>query len=169
MWCAAGYFDESDDNERAYAVAGFMGHQLACVYLDWAWKERLLDKYELDYFKASELNSGTGQFAKYRDNLDKLNTIFSERERSLFRQIKIESIDIFLEFGLLASFGAVLMLPDYRRLVKEYKPAGKVLPDPYFFCAQLVMMESGFIIVGSENSDPFHSGNSEPSGNSRKG
>ena len=23
--------------------------------------------------------------------------------------------------------------------------------------------------VGSENSDPFHSGNSEPSGNSRKG
>jgi hypothetical protein len=24
-------------------------------------------------------------------------------------------------------------------------------------------------IVGSENSDPFHSGNSEPSGNSRKG
>jgi Protein of unknown function (DUF3800) len=151
MWCAAGYFDESDDNERAYAVAGFMGHQLDCVHLDWAWKERLLDKYKLDYFKASELNSGTGQFAKYRDNPDKLHTLFSERERNLFRQIKIESVDIFLEFDLLISFGAVLILPDYRRLLKEYRVAGKTLPAPYFLCAQLVMMELGFVMAALNN------------------
>lgn len=42
-----------DDNDRAYAVAGFLGHQRDCVHLHWAWKERLLDKYGLEYFKAS--------------------------------------------------------------------------------------------------------------------
>jgi hypothetical protein len=61
MWQMAGYYDESDDNDRAYAVAGFMGHQHDCVHLDMAWKERILDKYDLKYFKASELNSGKGE------------------------------------------------------------------------------------------------------------
>ena len=32
MFSAAGYFDESDDNERAYSVPGFLGHQKDCVY-----------------------------------------------------------------------------------------------------------------------------------------
>src|SRR5947209_20352106 len=27
MWHVAGYYDESDDNERAYSMAGFLGHQ----------------------------------------------------------------------------------------------------------------------------------------------
>lgn len=146
MWQAAAYFDESDDNDRAYAIAGFLGHQHDCVHFHWAWEERLLQKYELAYFKASELNAGKGQFAKFRDNADELDARFSEREKKLFDQIKIESIDIIVEFSLIQGFGAVLMLPDYYRLLDEYKSIGQLLPAPYFFCAQLVMMEAGFII-----------------------
>lgn len=146
MWQAAAYFDESDDNKQAYAVAGFLGHQQDCVYLDWEWKERLLDEYQLDYFKASKLEYGRGQFAKFRDNPDQGNAKFSDREKALFRKIKTESIDIILKFDLIVGFGAVLMLPDYHRLLSEYKEVGKTLPAPYFFCAQLVMMESGFIM-----------------------
>lgn len=146
MICAAGYFDESDDNERAYSVAGFLGHQRECVYLHWAWEERILKPYHLEYFKASELNAGTGQFAQHRDNPKRnLNALFSQREKELFNKIKTESIDVFLDF-LLIGIGAVVMLPDYHRLFQEFKAAGKVLPDPYFVCAQLVMMESGLII-----------------------
>jgi hypothetical protein len=52
---------------------------------------------------------------------------------------------VFLDF-LLIGMGAVVMQPDYYRQFEEFKAAGKVLPDPYFLCAQLVMMESGLII-----------------------
>jgi hypothetical protein len=147
MWHMAGYFDESDDFKRSYAVAGFLGNQHDCVHLDFAWKEKLLTKYELKYFKASELNTGRGQFAKFRDDpTGKLDKKFSTREKAIFDQIKIDSIDVILEFDLLVGIGAVLMLPDYRRLSEEYKLKGKTIPAPYFLCAQLVMMESGFIM-----------------------
>jgi len=147
MFCAAGYFDESDDTERAYSVAGFLGHQKDCVYLDWAWRDRILNKYDLEYFKASELEAGAGQFRKFRDNPEgDPRELFSAREKNLFREIKTESINIFLDFDLLIGLGAVVMLPDYYRLFEEYKTIGKVLPAPYFFGAQLVMMESGFIM-----------------------
>ena len=43
----AAYFDESDDKDHAYGVGGFIGNQFDCVHLDWAWKEHILDKYEL--------------------------------------------------------------------------------------------------------------------------
>jgi hypothetical protein len=155
MWQAAGYFDESDDNDRAYAVAGFLGHQQDCVHLHWAWEERLLRKYRIKYFKASELNAGAGQFAQFRDNPDRLDDKFSEREKELFREIKITSIDIILEFTLIQGIGAVLMLPDYYRLLSECKTVGKILPAPYFFCALLVMMETGFTMNGINAGTPW--------------
>ena len=68
MWHVAGYYDESDDNDRAYAIAGFVGHQQDCVGLDIAWREKILKKWDIEYFKASELNAGRGQFAKFRDD-----------------------------------------------------------------------------------------------------
>lgn len=148
MWMAAGFYDESDDVDRGYAVAGFIGHQHDCVHLDLAWRERILKKYELKYFKASELETGTGQFAKFRDDPspEKLDALFSEREKAFFKGVKVEVVDLILEFDLLIGVGAVLMLPDYHRIFEEYNTMGKTLPKPYFFCAQLVMMESGFIM-----------------------
>ena len=92
MWHAAAYFDESDDNDRAYAVAGFLAHQHDCVHLDLAWRDRILEKYELEYFKASELNAGTRQFAKFRDNPSNLDCLFSRREKELFGKINISRI-----------------------------------------------------------------------------
>jgi len=83
MWHMAGYYDESDDFNCGYAVAGFLGHQHDCVHLDLAWRDKILDKYDLEYFKASELNTGKGQFAKFRDNPNgDLNAPFSPREKN---------------------------------------------------------------------------------------
>lgn len=106
----------------------------------------MLDKYGLEYFKASELEWGFGQFAKFRDNPDDLHARFSEREKKLFREIKTTTIDIFLEADLLWGFGAVLLLPDYHRLLGEFKAKNLVLPQPYYFCAQVVYMEAGFVM-----------------------
>lgn len=154
MWHVAGYYDESDDIERGYAVAGFVGHQHDCVHLDLAWRDRILDKYELEYFKASELSTGTEQFAKFRDDPSNVEARFSQREKDLFQKIKIESIDLILEFNLLIGVGCVLVLPDYHRIHAEYQRMGKTLPAPYFFCAQIVMMESGFIMNRINDSIP---------------
>lgn len=114
MWLTAAYFDESVENDRAYSIGGFIGHQLDCVLAEWQWRERVLDKYGLEYFKASELEWGFGQYAKFRDNPNDLHARFSEREKELFREIKTTTIDIFLEADLLWGFGAVLLLPDFR-------------------------------------------------------
>ena len=145
MWHAAGYFDESDDNDRAYAVAGFLGHQHDCVHLHFAWEEKILKKYDIEYFKASELEWGTGQFAKFRDDPKNLSSPFSEREKTLFREIKTASIDLILDFQIVG-FGVVMMLPDYHRLNQELKRDGRIIQAPYFICSQLCMMEAGFIM-----------------------
>jgi len=141
----AGYFDESDDNERAFAIGGFIGHQNDCVHLEWAWDKYILKKYELEYFKASELNAGAGQFAKFRDDPSNLHSLFSPREKDLWAEIKTKTVDVFLDSEVMG-YGAVLMLPDYYRLLDELKQVGQALPSPYFLCAQMVYMESGLIM-----------------------
>lgn len=160
MWQAAGYYDESDDNERAYAVAGFIGHQLDLVHLDWAWREKLLDRYGLKYFKASELNSGTGEFAQFRDDPSNLQARFSPREKALFDEIKVASINVILEFDMILGLGAVVLLPDYYRICEEYKRAGKIINLPYFFASQIIMVESGFVMhhINSTLDGPAHGG-----------
>ncbi len=73
-------------------------------------------------------------------------------KKELFGKIKTESIDIFLEFGHVAGIGVVLVLPDYYRLLEEYKPLGKALPAPYLFCANIMMMEIG-VMMNEVNDD----------------
>jgi hypothetical protein len=83
----AGYFDESDDNERAYSIGGFIGNQFDCLHLEWAWKDRLPDPYNLKCFKASELEAGYGEFRKFRDDPNNLDARFLPREKaSTFRR-----------------------------------------------------------------------------------
>ncbi len=109
----AAYFDESDDNKQAYGVGGLLGNQHGCVHLEWTWQRDVLDKYDLKYFKASELEYGLGEFRKLRDNPDSPNALFSKREKALFREIKTKTVDLFLNAEFLIGFGAVVVLPDY--------------------------------------------------------
>jgi hypothetical protein len=143
MWQMAGYYDESDDKDRAFAVGGFIGHQHDCVHLELAWKEQILERYGLKYFKASELSAGRGEFAKFRSDH---KAKFSRVEKEKLDLIKKESIDLILDFNQIIGIGAVLLWPDYKRLADEYRAKGKTLLAPYHFCAQVMMMESGFIM-----------------------
>jgi len=80
----AGFFDESsdEDSSQIYVVAGFTGNYLVTSILEMRWQD-VLNKYELEYFKASELNAGVGQFQKYRDEPeDESWRPFSPREKN---------------------------------------------------------------------------------------
>src|SRR5690348_11028458 len=67
------YLDESADErrEKVYAVAGYFGNQFDWLTFEGRW-DGLLSKYGLGYFKASECETLTGQFAQYRKNPDDL-------------------------------------------------------------------------------------------------
>lgn len=144
MYLVSGFFDESqDENSQFYTVAGFIGNQLVTSILELRWKD-MLDKYELEYFKASELSAGTGQFQKFRDNPSDYNwRKFSQREKDIFDQIKKDFTDVIISCGDgLYGISAVVILPDLERLRKEYANAN-VLPLPYFICSNMVMVEAG--------------------------
>lgn len=74
------YLDESYDMKQSglYVVGGLIGRGVALFELERAW-EALLKKRKIAYFKASECESGKGQFAKYV--ADPKNITSSERAR----------------------------------------------------------------------------------------
>ncbi len=56
----------------------------------WHGETKLLDKYDLKYFKASELNTGKGQFAKFRDKPNgDLDAPFLREKRSFLTRFKL--------------------------------------------------------------------------------
>lgn len=145
MWLSAGFFDESTDEQTegtCYVVAGFIGAQLVTAKLELRWRD-LLNKYEIEYFKASELSAGTGQFQKFRDDPSEYNfRPFSQRELDQFKEINTAFTDVIVNAEALYGIGAAVILPDLERLQAEYPHANK-LPRPYFMCAQLVLVEAG--------------------------
>ncbi len=150
---ALGFFDESMDSEEiegaTYTVAGFVANNNTSACLELNWRE-LLIKYNLDYFKASELSAGEGQFRKYRDNPDCPRwTPFSKREKDKFNEIKIAFTDVIEGFSpYINAVGAVVVLPDYERILLDYQPAAQVLSaHPYYLAAETVMMEAGLIVT----------------------
>jgi hypothetical protein len=146
MYLVAGYFDESYDDEtrgQCYTVAGLIGSQSAMLALAMKWRD-LNEKWNIDYFKASELNAGEGQFKKFRDDPRADCWMpFSGREKELFREIKREYTDLIVGAEGTFGIGACLILPDYWKLKRENDLAKKWLLHPYHQCAQIVLMEAG--------------------------
>jgi len=108
----------------------------------------------LKYFKASELEHGVGEFRTFRDNPNNTDARFSARERALFTEIKTKTVDLFLNAEYLVGFGAVVVLPDYHRLREEFKSEGFALPRPYWFGAQMVYMEAGWVMNYLNEGEP---------------
>src|SRR5271157_2346957 len=59
------YFDESWDEkqQKILVIAGMMGLWEQWDKIEWRWRG-LLDKYEIDYYRATEAESANGQFDK---------------------------------------------------------------------------------------------------------
>lgn len=156
MWLCAGYFDESVDEDiedRCFTIAGFIGPQYPAILLDFQWGDNL-KKWNLDYFKASEIELGFGQFAQYRDDPKNLKAPLSTREKSLIREIKTSFVDIICdncsEDGL-SGVGATLVLRDLHLLREQEPGLAKRLPRPYSLCGDLMLLEAGQIMLLSNH------------------
>jgi len=144
MWLAGGYFDESEDDlpDSAYTVAGFVGSGLAAVCLDFEWG-RLLQKYNLAYFKASELEYGFGEFRQYRDDPEDINKALSSGEKIKLREIKTAFIDAICNNPDMRGIACCMLLKDLAKLKSEELDLARRLPAPYLLCSEFMLIEAG--------------------------
>ena len=144
MWLASGYFDESFDKfeDATYTVAGLVGSEWDALILDLRWQE-LLKRYNLAYFKASEIELGFGEFRQYRDDPQDVKRKLSSREKALIREIKTAFIDLICEQDELRGVAACMLVRDYRALKAELPDFHRRLPIPYVLCADLMLVEAG--------------------------
>ncbi len=155
LMLVAGYYDESADEfeDWVYTVAGYTapGRQASIFELRWA---ALLKKWNLAYFKASEIEAGFGEFAQYRDDLKNLKLPLTKREKDLIRTIKIEFVDLICKEPDLWGFSATVNLRDYKLLKIQEPDLAQRIPKPYYLCGQLVMVETGYHLAESNSISP---------------
>jgi len=143
----ATYIDESYDSQRrVYCVAGYIGN-----LFDWALElepnwEKALSEYNLEYFRSAECESGTGQFAQFRDDPSDVRAPLTSDEKARLREVKIKFVDLCVD-ATIVGVGAVVLTKDFDALTNEDKEAAKLLNGhPYFICQQATMMEAGLLI-----------------------
>jgi len=135
-----GYYDESGDG-CSFAVAGYAASYLTWVHLDWEWRD-LLELWKIKYFKASECESGLGEFAQYRDDPRNLKADLEPHERERLREAKTRFVDaICKHFDDLRGVGAVVSVKDFDRIISEDAVARSLFMDhPYFVCLQAALV-----------------------------
>jgi hypothetical protein len=167
MWLAAGYFDESIDQDvedRCFSMAGFYGSQFTAAQLDLKWKDNL-NKWNLNYFKASEIEFGFGQFAQHRDCQNDLNRPLSHREKGIIREIKTSFVDIICDscsHGGLIGVGVTLVLRDFYLLHSQEPELAKKLSNAYTMCGDMMLMASGLAMNECNESSPYYPGFMQP-------
>jgi hypothetical protein len=167
MWLAAGYFDESIDQDiedRCFSMAGFYGSQFAAAQLDLKWKDTL-GKWNLKYFKASEIEFGFGQFTQHRDFPDDLNRPLSQREKALIREIKTAFVDLICDScrdGGLIGVGVTLVLRDFYLFRSKEPELSKKLANAYTMCGDMMLVASGLAMKDWNESCPSYIGFMQP-------
>jgi hypothetical protein len=139
----AGFFDESTDENniaQCYTVAGYFGAQDAAAILDLRWGD-LLRHYDLAYYKASEIQSGWGEFRKHREHP---KGPLTERDRALQREMKNAFLSIICDDDALRSISASVSIPDWNTFsAVEPELKAKLPSNCYTLCSQIVLMEAG--------------------------
>lgn len=159
MWLAAGFFDESTDEyeEKVFAVAGFVSHGMASLIVDLRWKAAL-NKYKLDYFKASEIEGGFGQFRQYRDDPNDIAKPLSGREKDIRTEIKTAFIDIICDEPDFVGIGAGILVRDLFAFREDHADLARRLPHPYVMCADLMLVKSGLMMNFTNERHPTDPG-----------
>jgi hypothetical protein len=141
------YLDESFDMKQSgfYAVGGFIARGVAVFELERQW-EKLLKRRRLEYFKASECESGKKQFAKFV--VDSSNITATERKK--LDSISHEFCRIIgnpVEYddrNFLSLFGSAVVQKDFYDLIKNPKAKAVLGGSPYRLAYDLAMLQAAW-------------------------
>jgi hypothetical protein len=152
------YFDESDE-KPGFAIAGYSAALDTWWHLDLDW-QKLLKRWNLKYFKASECENGLEEFAQYRDDPTDQGSPLKHHERERLKEVKTEFIDaICRQHDDLQGYGAAVVIEDFERIIAEDSVARALFMDkPYYIGAQLCLVAAAM---------PARDTNTNRSGNDR--
>lgn len=154
------YLDESFDPKRSsgfYTVGGFIGQGVPTFELEHNW-EKCLKAHGLDYFKASECESGKGQFAKFvaapgsvtaaeRKTLD---AISHELCKIIGFPVKYDARNF------LALFGVGVIQKDFYDVIKKPSARAVLGDSPYRLAYQLAMIQAAWTMKELGDGEPKH-------------
>lgn len=150
---ANSYMDESFDPKQGgkprgfFVVAGLMGRGVPFFALECLW-EKLLVKYGLDYFKASECENGWKQFKK----LVKDPRNISPAERVTLDGISLEFINAitnpssFDPQHYLTACGIGVLQEDFYEVIKDPKALAVLGDNPYRLAYDLSFVASAWLM-----------------------
>jgi hypothetical protein len=153
------YLDESFDKKPSgfYAVGGFMGQGVAAFELDRSW-DRCLKRHGLEYFKASECESGKGNFAKFV--VDPAN--ITDAERKHLDSISHDFCKIIghpVEYdprSFLALFGVAVGQKDFYEVIAKPEACAVLGKNPYRLTYDLAMIYAAWAMKQVGEGEPSH-------------
>jgi hypothetical protein len=153
------YLDESFDMKQSgfFVVGGLIGRGVAFFELERNW-EALLRKHKLSYFKASECESGKGQFAKYITDPKNITL----KERSRLSSISHEFCRLIgnpVEYddrAFFALFGTAVVQKDFYELIRKPKARAVLGDSPYRLAYDLAMIQAAWSMkqLGKDTARP---------------
>ena len=143
------YMDESYDMKETgfYAVGGFITGGEAAFELERKW-EKLLKCHRLAYYKASQCESGTGEFRDYVANPKKI----TDKERQKLDAISHEFCQLIgnpIEHDdrpFLCVFGVAVVQRDFYGLIKNPEARAVLGPSPYRLAYDLAMIQAAWVM-----------------------
>jgi hypothetical protein len=144
------YLDESFDKkpEGIFAVGGIVGRGIPTFELDRKW-EALLHRpdIEIEYFKASECEIGTGQFKKFvkRDRHP------TPEERAHLQAISHEFISLITKESVVAQ-GIGVIQKDFYEVIQDSYAHSILGDDPFQLAYDLAIVQCAWIMKHTEKS-----------------
>jgi hypothetical protein len=132
------YFDESIDQHQKiiFVVGGMVGRYEQWEKIEWRWK-LLLEKYGIEYYRASEAEFARGEFDKepYRTS-EEPNT---KEQMALLNAVKEEFFEV-LTHGIVSGITIGIPLQIFKSIANTPEKLDKFGGTPYFLCAHVAIL-----------------------------
>lgn len=153
------YLDESFDKKPLgfYTVGGFIGQGVPTFELERRW-EKCLKHHKLEYFKASQCESGKEQFAKFVavpgsitvDERKRLDSISHEFCQIIGFPVEYDPRNFF------ALFGVGVGQKDFYDVIKDPNARAVLGDNPYRLAYELAMVQAAWAMKELGEGEPKH-------------
>jgi len=153
------FLDESFDKkpDGFYTVGGFIGQGVPTFELERSW-EKCLKRHGLEYFKASECESGKGQFAKFVAVPGSITTAERKTLDSISHELcKIIGFPVEYDSrNFLALFGVGVIQSDFYDVIKDPAARAVLGDNPYRLAYELAMVQAAWTMKELGEGEPKH-------------